>query len=382
MEKDGSSAVRRMRKRLDRDHDCQLYEKDFNLAIRLPLKSVEDVEEEDLVKARESLEELGTSNIEEKAVSAYIIADEDHLELEIELFLEAVDEVEVAPILDQIVREESHKRSSIDSRVRKIVENLSVGQRTKDVSGTGSDSAKMKASYTLGGRGRVVGSRPARKDVDFGDVAVVPSIRKAVREGSFDRIRGLNLKKEHLQEKVYRSRTQTNLCLVVDTSFYPDMKEEINTMLWIIRVLLTMAYEKRYHVGIVSFSDNDAELELPFTTDVDKGYEVVEKFDFGGLSPLTSGLKTGLEMLEMQRGDRTQTVSLMVVLTRGKANVPLYPGGFVRRELDYLSGLLKELPIGVLMVHIGDEEEETMKEFSLESEARYYSPPMLEKEPF
>lgn len=382
MDEEESSTVRRMRRKLSREYDCQLYEKDFNLAVRLPLESVEDIEKDDLVKAGKSLEELGTGDIEEKSVSAFVLADEDHLELEVDLFLDAVEDAEVGTILDQIVREESQKRSSIDARIRKIIENLSVNQRTKDVSGTGSDSAKMKASYTLGGRGRVVGSRPARKDVDFGDVAVVPSIRKAVREGSFDKIRGLNLKREHLKEKVYRSRTQTNLCMVVDTSFYPDMNEEINTMQWMIRILLTMAYENRYHVGIVSFSDNSAELELPFTTDVDKGYEVVEDFDYGGLSPLASGLKTGLEMLEMQRGDRAQTVSLMVVLTRGKANVPLYPGGFVRRELEYLSGLLKELPIGVLMVHIGDEEEDMMKEFSLESQARYYSPPMLEKKPF
>lgn len=374
------SIVKRMRKKLSRDYGCRVYERDFNLAVRLPLKSIESIDKEDLLLTRESLEILGIEIIEEKTVSAYLIADRDHIEMEIDLFLKCIEEEEAEPIVDQLSREESQVRSSIDERVRKMLENMARAQRTKNVEGVSTSSgSKIKASYTLGGRGRVVGSRPARKDANFSDIAIIPTIRHAIREGSFDRIRGLRIKQHHLQEKIYRSRTQTNVCIVVDTSFYPDMQEEINTMLWVIRVIFTMAYEKRHHVGIVSFSGNSANMELPFTTDVDKGYEVVENLEYGGLSPFASGLKMGIEMLEKQRGDRAETVSLMVVLTRGKANVPLYPGGFLRRELIYLAKLLGESSINAVMVHIGEEEEHLMKELSLRSGSKYYRPPLLEK---
>ncbi len=330
-----------------------------------------------MVLARESLEITGIEEISDKTVSAYLIADRDHLEVEVELFLDAVEEGAAAPVLQTLVMEESQKKVMIDNQVRKIVDELSREKHSKSVSTSSGAGGKVKGSYTLEGRGRVVGYRPGRKDTSFGDVAIVPTIRRAIQEGSFDPLRGVKIKPHHVQEKIYRSRTRTNLCIVVDTSFYSDSVREISTLEWIIRILLTMAYEKRYHVSFVSFSGNRAKVEMPFTTDVDRGAEVVDRFEFGGLSPLASGLKTGFEMLEKQRGDRAEIVSLMVIITRGKANVPLYPGGFLRRELVYYAKLLGGSTVNTLIAHIGDEEEHMIKELSLRANARYYKPPIL-----
>ncbi len=350
-----------MRRRLSRDYGSELYEDDFNLAIRLPIESIEMFSKEHLEPIRRSLEEFDKKIIEDRLVTTILITDKDHVDLETEFFLEALNKDEARAISDRLLRDESDKRSAINERVRKIIENLSQFQKKE-----------------TGSRGKVVGSRRARDDVDLSDIAILPSIKKAIRRGSLDENGGPNVKKQHLREKIYRTKLQTNLCIVVDTSFNPDMKEEISSMIWIIRVILTMAYENRFHVGIVSFSNNSAFVEMPFTTDVDKGYEVIETFDYGGLSPLSSGLKTGMRVLERQRGDRTQIISLMILLTQGKANVPLYPGGFVRRELDYLGEFLRVSDIKSVMIHIGDEEEHRMKELSFKSRSRYYNPPLIE----
>jgi len=352
-----------MRRRLSRDYGCEIYEDDFNLAIRLPIESIEMFSKEHLSSIRKSLERFDRGVIEEKVISTFLIADKDHVDLETEFFLEDLEAEDTKAISDRLVREESDKRTAINERVRKIIGKLSQVQKKE-----------------TGSRGKIVGSRRAEGDINLSDIAILPSIRKAIRSGSFDKERGPKVKKKHLQEKIYQTRLQTNLCLVADTSFNLDMVEEISTMIWIIRVILTMAYEKRFHVSIVSFSNNSAVVEMPFTTDVDKGYEVVSTFDYGGLSPLSSGLKTGMRALERQRGDRTQIISIMILLTQGKANVPLYPGGFVRRELTYLSETLKASHIKGVVIHIGEEEEHRMKELSFKSRSRYYSPPLLKED--
>lgn len=374
-----SARIKRIRKKLPRKYGCQIYERDFNLAIRFPKFKVSDIDDEDIILARESLEVTGIQEISEKTVSAYILADSDSLEVEIELFIEAVEQGKAGPILSSLVREESQKRDTIDKQIRNIVDNLSKMKTTKELKTSSSGGAKVKSSYVLGGRGRVVRYIPARQDVSFGNVAVIPTIRKAIMSGSFDTVSGLRIKTHHLQEKVYRSRTRTNICLVIDTSFLPDDNQAIATMEWLIKVIMAITYEKRGYVGLVSFSGDRARMESPFTTDVDKGGEVFTRMKFGGLTPLASGLKTGFEMLERQRGDREDVISIMILIARGKANVPLFPGGFIRRELIYYAKMVNASGVRPLVIHIGDEEENLIKELSFRAGARYYHPPLLNK---
>ncbi len=369
--------VSRIRRQVDRLYGCKIYDRDFNLAMRFPIKSVKYLDDEHIELARESLEITGVEEIKEKTVTVYLIGDKDYLEMEVDTFIEAVEEGVAKPIHDTVISKESQKQSMIDRRVRKLIDEASKKVSKKVVKGGGSGQGKVKESYTLGGRGRVVGYRPARKDTSFGDIALVPSIRRAIQTGSFDDITGVRIKSHHLQEKIYRSRTRTHICLVVDRSFYADSRKEINTVQMLIRTILTIAYEKRYHVGIVSYSGNSATVDLPFTTDVDKGYEVIKRFEWGGLSPLASGMKAGLEMLEKVRGDRTDMILMMVLITRGKANVPLYPGGFVRRELMDLAKMISRSHVRSMIYSITDDDEHLIKEISLRSDARYYKPPLL-----
>lgn len=360
MSKEESSTVKRMRRELSREYGCKIYEDDFNLAVRVPLESIEDLNEKHLDSVRRALDRFDRRTIEEKVVSTFLVADEDNVDLEVELLFEALREDDPKTISDQLVTGESEKRTAINERVRKIMEKISE-ERKKEP----------------GSRGKVVDSRGARGDFNLSDISVTSSIRKAIGRGSFERGGRPKVKKDHLQEKIYQPRLRTNICLIADTSFYPDMREEISTMKWIIRIILTLSYENRYHVSIISFSNNSAVLEMPFTTDVDKGYEVVENFDYGGLSPLSSGLRTGMRVLERQRGDSEDVVSILVLLTKGKANVPLYPGGFVRRELDYFADVLEASHIKSVIIHIGQEEKHRMKEISFKSQSRYYNPPLL-----
>ena len=377
MDKKEDPKITRIRRQLDRKYGCKIYDRDFNLAIRFPIKTIRELKDEHVDLARESLELTGVEDIKEKTVTAFLLSDKDFLEIEVETLLEAAEEGLAKPIHDTIISKESQIQAVINQRVRKLVDEATKKVSIKVVKSAGGGQGKVKQSYTLGGRGRVVGYRPARKDTSFGDIALVPSIRRAIQTGSFDDIMGVRLKSHHLQEKIYRSRTRTHVCLVVDRSFYADSHKEINTVEMLIRTVLTIAYEKRYHVGIVSYSGNNASVDLPFTTDVDKGYEVIKRFEWGGLSPLASGMRTGLEMLEKVRGDRSDMILMLILITRGKANVPLYPGGFIRRELMHFAKMIAQSHARTMVFSITDENEHLIKEISLRSDARYYKPPLL-----
>ncbi len=369
--------IGRMRKNLDRDYGCEILDRDFSMAIRFPVKNVRLITDEHITYASLSMEVTGVNEITGKSVTAFVISDRDFLEMEIQSFIEAVEKGSAKPIQDIMVSRESQKRNMINAHMRKLINDASEKVSIKVVKSSGGGQGKVRQSYTLGGRGRVVGYRPGRKGTSFGDIALVPTIRRAIQTGSFDEISGVKIKTHHVQEKIYRSRTRTHICLLVDRSFFPDNRREINTVEHLIRTVLTVAYEKRYHIGVVSYAGNSARIELPFTTDVDKGYQVLKRFEWGGLSPMASGMKKGLEMLEMVRGDRSDMVLMLIMITRGKANVPLYPGGYIRRELIHMAKLLSRSHAGTIIASITDDDEHLIKEISLRSGARFYKPPVL-----
>ncbi|MBS3817014.1 MAG: VWA domain-containing protein [Candidatus Thermoplasmatota archaeon] len=373
------SLQERIRKRLDKEFGANIYKKDFTLGIRIPFEKVTELRETDISTLKETVEDLGLEDIKKNTVTTLLVADQDSAEFETEILIRSIESKTVDPIHEAVVSTGTQKIQRIDEKVRDLI-NESLDRSSTGVSGGGGSGAKIEESYKLGGRGRVVGNTKAREDVDFGDIAVVPTIRNAVRKGSFRNTggsRGANIKREHLRENIYRSRTKLYQLMIVDNSYLPDETRKIRTVEEVAKTVLTVSYEKRSQVGMISSSGDEAKLELPFTTEVSKGEEVLNGLDYGGLSPLPSALKKGLVLLERARGSRTDVISIMMIITRGKANVPLFPGGYVRRELTELSKMIRESPVRMIIVNVGGEESNMLKEMAYTAQARYYEPPVL-----
>ncbi len=371
----------KIKKRLDREFGSKIYRKDFTLGIRVPFTHVAELRDSDLEPLKKSVKEIGVENIKRDTVTTLLVSNEDSIEFETEMLIRAIENNTVEPIQKAVVSTGKRKIQRIDEKIRELLNESSM-RASSITSGGGSGGAKVEESYKLGGRGRVVGYTKARDDVSFGDVAVVPTLRTAVSKGSFqehalggNRIR---VKREHLRENIYRTRTKLYHLLVVDTSYLPDETRKIRTLEEIAKTVLTVSYEKRSYVGMISSSGNEAKLELPFTTEVDRGDEVLNRLKYGGLSPLASALRMGLILLERARGSRTDVILTMMVITRGKANVPLYPGGYVRRELMDLCKMISQSMINTIIVNVGAERSNTLlKEMAYRTQARYYEPPLL-----
>lgn len=169
----------------------------------------------------------------------------------------------------------------------------------------------------------------------------------------------------------------TFMNLVVDIGSSLDEEMKIRCVLPTVRSVLQAAYERRDQVSLVTASGNRAAILVNFTTDVEHASMRLRSIKFGGLSPLASGIVTGYEYLSKKVGDRGAAIPILVILTDGTANVPMYPGGHIRRELDRLLMHLSKGKALILIVDTSVEGSHAVREFALKCAGRYYHPPFI-----
>jgi magnesium chelatase subunit D len=89
--------------------------------------------------------------------------------------------------------------------------------------------------------------------------------------------------------------------------------------------LLRSAYEQRDEVCVLSFRGTQAEVLLPPTRSVEQAEEALRELPTGGRTPLAHALVVAHEVVHQVRRSRPNTPVLLVLLSDGRANVPL-PG--------------------------------------------------------
>jgi magnesium chelatase subunit D len=113
---------------------------------------------------------------------------------------------------------------------------------------------------------------------------------------------------------------------VVDASGSMAAQERMTATKGAILSLLLDAYQRRDRVGLVVFRKNKAELVLPPTNSVELAQRCLAKLPTGGRTPMAHGLNLGLETVkDWMRRDK-EAIPLMVLVSDGRANVPLNGG--------------------------------------------------------
>ena len=200
-------------------------------------------------------------------------------------------------------------------------------------------------------RGRYVKYRvPSGKLVDL---AVAPTIRAAaLRRGGGGK---LVIKKIDLREKIRRRKISTLINIILDTSGSMIEKRKVEVTSNVIIELLKDAYQRRDKVALTTYSDRAADVPLQFTSSVELAKGFMENVSFGGTTPLSAGMLTGLNILlsEMMKG--LVAIPLMVLITDGVANVPLEVGGNIERELKRICHIIKEKNVNMLVVDISEQ---------------------------
>lgn len=133
----------------------------------------------------------------------------------------------------------------------------------------------------------------------------------------------LRLRLDDLRDKVRARRTQRLILFVVDASRSMGARRRMARTKVAVLSLLIDAYQKRERDGLISFRGTSATLDLTPTRSVRFAAKRPGVLPVGGLTPLTPAERTVAAVRRRESG----VVPLVVLLTDGRANVPLQQAG-------------------------------------------------------
>ncbi|MEM8551786.1 MAG: VWA domain-containing protein [Pseudomonadota bacterium] len=190
-----------------------------------------------------------------------------------------------------------------------------------------------RAGQTVkGGRGRPAGVRqglPGRA----GRLALAETLTAAA---PWSRVRGsqpgkVSVRASDLRIRRTKSRAATLTIICVDASgsqAFARMAEAKGA----VELLLAKAYVRRDQVALVAFRKEEADVLLPPTTSLTRVKRALAALPGGGGTPLAAGIEAGLRLSLRAINEGRQPT--LVVLTDGRANVPLVGQGRAQAQTD------------------------------------------------
>lgn len=156
---------------------------------------------------------------------------------------------------------------------------------------------------------------------------------------------------DNLRQKVRSSTADTLILFVVDASGSMAARARMEAVKGTVLALLTDAYQQRDQVGVIAFRGTDAELILAPTRSVELAEKQLQQLPTGGRTPLAHALVLAHETLYRVRRDHPEQAILLVLLSDGKANVPLLnSGGDPWQQTQAVAAELAKLAVAALLL--------------------------------
>jgi len=173
------------------------------------------------------------------------------------------------------------------------------------------------------------------------DVALDATIRAAAQHMSSRPGDGFAVKvqKQDVREKVRIGKISTPTVFVVDASGSMFTNERMESAKGAVLSMLEDAYQKRDKVGLVAFREHRGDVILPMCTSLDYARECLRDLATGGPTPLSAGLEKGLQLLMLEKRKNPEAMPLLVLISDGRANVPMAANSSIENELTELTDL-------------------------------------------
>jgi len=338
------------RRNLDRNYGCKVFFAGAPvMGIRVPKKRATMITPEDSARIKSILEMQKSAIRTEEVAAIVLLGDETFVEIE---------PAELQDLAFSCRREDEEEGGSYD-----LADILTDFARSETRTAKSPKSGRRAEVLAQGKRGRYVRARMPRGKIS--DVALAPTIRAALaRSGG-----NLVIREEDLREKVRRRKVATLIGIVLDSSF--SMEESADATKRVVIELLKDAYARRDRVALVSCSGRRAEVVLPFTSAVVTAKRHLEKIEYGGTTPLASGLATGLSLLKREREKELSATPILVLITDGSANVPLKVAGDAGLEAEEVAKDLRRSGVHLLVVDVGAEGSDLANRISIAAGGRY-----------
>lgn len=185
--------------------------------------------------------------------------------------------------------------------------------------------------------GRYARSRPSDEKVH--DIAFDATIRAAAPYQR-DRDHGgmsISILPQDIREKVRERRSGCTIMFLVDASGSLGVRKRMAAVKGAVLSMLRDSYVKRDRIGMMAFRRDSAELILPPTKSVEYSYRKLEELPTGGKTPLGEALVTVNEFMTSYSRSHPGESCYIVLITDGRANVPLKQGADANEEVRKLA---------------------------------------------
>ncbi len=205
--------------------------------------------------------------------------------------------------------------------------------RNRKVSKTSAKKGRRMIVESSDSSGRYARSRiPAEKTYDIAFDATVRAAAPYQKSRSHTDM-AINIQKQDVREKVREMRAGCTILFLVDASGSLGVRKRMAAVKGAVLSMLRDSYVKRDRIGMMAFRRDTAELVLPPTRSVEYSYRKLEEMPTGGKTPLGEALVTVNEYMTSYSRSHTGEMCYIVVITDGRANVPLREGSDANDEV-------------------------------------------------
>ena len=195
------------------------------------------------------------------------------------------------------------------------IKQLRLNSKQNGQTGTGRRNSSTNSQQ----KARYIRSTPTDKAANL---ALDATLRAAASNGLSDDGQ-LIIHPENWRKKVYSSTTDTLILFVVDASGSMSARKRMETVKGAVVSLLMDAYQQRDKVGVIAFRGTKAEVLLEPTRSVELAEKQLQRLPTGGRTPLAHALSLTSDTIHRLRRHEPDQTMLLIVLSDGKANVPL-----------------------------------------------------------
>jgi magnesium chelatase subunit D len=177
------------------------------------------------------------------------------------------------------------------------------------------------------------------------EIAVVNTVQHALLRNAD----AWDITREDLHQAVRMGKTGNLIVFVVDASGSMAAHQRMEAVKGSVLSLLTDAYQRRDSVGVIAFRGVEAQLLLEPTRSVELAGQALRNLPTGGRTPLAHALQLALQLTQfLNRPNSLQP--FLVILSDGKANVPLPGGGDPWQQTITVATQLREQQIPALVL--------------------------------
>ncbi len=172
--------------------------------------------------------------------------------------------------------------------------------------------------------------RPTDIAIDATICAAAPHQRD--RRTGGDKAAAILIRDQDIREKIRVGKVSTATLFVVDASGSMGASNRMESAKGAVLSLLLDSYQQRDRLGMVAFRGSTADVLLPLSRSADLAFKQLHDLPTGGKTPLSAGLSAGLNLLLAELKKNEETIPIMILISDGRANVPLGDAG-VKEEL-------------------------------------------------